>query len=260
MNNIFITLQELYADENWLDTQDILVDTNKKWIYSMIKKENKIQLNFLTKEEQQEINCNCNTYSIKDVRLILESVKDEKLIYLNPTLETFFIVFKNGIHSIVESVYPYYDKMFSDKNDVISICYEVILKLYKKGYYLHKQLIKNSLRNELSKMIRNKKGYKIYSLDYNYDEAKSSMLDFLTDDDIEEKIADEDYATFLFNEIKNAIIEETSQLMFDRLMIQLETKTLTSDTSKLLMKIRNKMGSDYVPRPNSKGKKRGKRK
>lgn len=179
----------------------------------------------------------------------------DQIHYMNAPLEKWLIQFKPTLHQIVEGVYPAYCKLYPDKQDLLSMLFITVIKLYNKGYYLHKQLIKKSFVNDLNMSIRQQKHFTdCQSLDAPDPQSDGSITigEKVADPtDIEEEIAYEDWVKYMFETIKKEMLQHMSQLSFDMMMIQIENKTIDPRTSKMLQKMRDKFGSDYIPRPNA---------
>lgn len=184
----------------------------------------------------------------------------DQIHYMNAPLEKWLIQFKPTLHQIVEGVYPAYYKLYPDKQDLLSMLFVTVIKLYNKGYYLHKQLIKKSFVNDLNMSIRQQKHFTdCQSLD-----APDSQSAAQSDDniilvgetiadptDIEEEIEYQDWVKYMFEAVKEEMLQHMSQLSFDMMMIQIENKKIDSRTSKMLTKMREIFGSKYIPRPNA---------
>lgn len=61
-----------------------------------------------------------------------------------------------------------------------------------------------------------------------------------------------DYWQDMFEAIKSTMLEEMSQLSFDRILLQLDTKTIDNATAKKLQKLRAQFNPGYSPRPGRK--------
>lgn len=179
----------------------------------------------------------------------------EQIHYMNAPLEKWLIQFKPTLHQIVESVYPAYYKLYPDKQDLLSILFITVIKLYNKGYYLHKYLIRQAFIKDLNMSIRKQKHFTdCQSLDAPNSQTDPNLTigDMIADPtDIEEELEYKDWVKYMFGMIKEEMLRQMSQLSFDMMMIQIENKTIDSRTSKMLAKMRDKFASDYKPRPNA---------
>lgn len=206
-----------------------------------------------------QLNCTRKnaTYSIdKVVTTLFPRICDapEEIHYMNAPLEKWLIQFKPSLHKLVEEVYPAYQNMYPDKQDLLSILFITVIKLYNKGYYLHKSLISRSFRNDLNCSIRKQKYFtdcaSLDALMPNSDESLT-LADTIADpENMEERVEYEDYVKYMFNLIKEEMLKHMSQLSFDMLMIQIQNKTIEPSTARMLRKMRDKFAPDYIPRPN----------
>ena len=196
------------------------------------------------------IKCNCfiepakNPYTITDIINKLDLTA--KVSYVNPPLEKYLTLFRPMLDKMVSQAYPTYAKLL-DKDDLLSILFLTIVKLYNKNYYLHNRLIYKSFINELNMEIRNQKHFTdMQSLNVICDteDQNIELIDTLVDPD-ESEIAyqlshytDKDYDLELFQRIKSAMLREMSPLAFDRILIQLKSKTVDTNTSRILSRFR----------------------
>ena len=169
---------------------------------------------------------------------------------------------------MVARAHPRYENIIPEREELLSILYLTIMKLYNQGYYLHQTLIYKSFINELNMECRKLKGLSMTdSLDAPIgedDDGKSiTLLDQIADPDSSawahrcKHYTDEDYWDDMFEQIKAAMLEDMSELQFERILIQLKTMTVDRSTSYKLDKYREIFNPDYTPRPNAKGKNRG---
>lgn len=195
------------------------------------------------------------------VEKLYYAIDDEKHIqYVNPPFEQWMELFKPFLMSLVANIHHRYERLIPDREEMISILYYTVAKLYKKGYYLHKSLIKKSFVNELNQECRKLKNLDLESLDapigYDDDGKEITLLDQLVDPH-DAEIADEEQRRELFEKIKARMLEDMSEFAFNRILIQLKSGTVDRMTSYKLNKYREIFNPGYVPRPNAKGKCKG---
>jgi hypothetical protein len=184
-------------------------------------------------------------------------------------LEQYLTVHRPMLLKMTNKVYPRYQKLIPDKEDLLSTLFLVIVKLNNKGYYLHNRLIYKTFINELNMEVRKIKYYhgNIQSLDApigcSEDGEPICLLDQLECPISTEEArqlthyTEADYREDLFNEIKSAMLEKMSELSFERILIQLGSKTVDTRTSRMLSKVREELNPGYIPRPNARGKSKG---
>ena len=204
-----------------------------------------------------------NVFTITEIaqKLYFNHKEDENITYVMPPLETYMSVFKPNLYNMVNKAYKHYANLIPDKEELMAILMYSLVKLYNKGYYLHNSLIYKSFINELNMEIRKLKYHENdISIDeqVNSEEGTTTVGDLIPDQEETFKAysqyhyTDIDYWEEMFNFIKKDMLKEMSQLSFDRILKQLETKTIDNRTAKLLMKYREKYNPDYSPRPNRK--------
>jgi hypothetical protein len=192
-----------------------------------------------------------------------------KVRYVQPPIEQWLSAFQPLLMKLVSRVHPRYENVIKSRDEVISILYLTVMKLYTKGYYLHQTLIKKSFINELNMECRKYKNMGLTdSLDASISEDDNgepiTLLDQIADPDATawatscSTYTDEDYWSDMYERIKTRMLEDMSELQFDRIMLQLRTNTVDRSTSYKLDKYRQIFNPGYTPRPNRKGKSRSK--
>lgn len=191
-----------------------------------------------------------------------------KVRYVQPPIEQWLTVFRPLLMKIVTRVHPRYENLIPDREELISILYLTVMKLYNQGYYLHQTLIQKSFVNELNMECRKLKGLVVTdSLDAPVgedDDGKPvTLLDQIADPDASAwarrctSYTEEDYWDDMFQRIKARMLEDMSELQFDRILIQLKTMTVDRSTSYKLDKYRQIFNPGYTPRPTAKGQPKG---
>lgn len=191
-----------------------------------------------------------------------------KVRYVQPPIEQWLTVFRPLLMKIVTRVHPRYENLIPDREELISILYLTVMKLYNQGYYLHQTLIQKSFVNELNMECRKLKGIVVTdSLDAPIgedDDGKPvTLLDQIADPDASAwarrctSYTEEDYWDDMFQRIKARMLEDMSELQFDRILIQLKTMTVDRSTSYKLDKYRQIFNPGYTPRPTAKGQPKG---
>ena len=226
----------------------------------------KLKINCIIPQEE-------NPYTVTQ---LLESLFSQpepanKVRYVQPPIEQWITSFRPLLMTIVSRVHPKYELLIPEREELVSILYLTVMKLYSQGYYLHKTLIQKAFVNDLNMECRKLKGVMITdSLDTAIDkddEGKPiTLLDQIADPEATAEVCEctlyteEDYWRDMFERIKSRMLEDMSELQFERIMIQLKTNTVDCSTSHKLSKYRQIFNPGYTPRPNAKGKaKRGKR-
>lgn len=198
-----------------------------------------------------------NPYTPSDLVSLL--YKDENTYYVQPPLEQWLEIFEPVLMKMVSDVHPHYEKLMPSRDELVSTLYLSIVRLYNKGYYLHRTIIYKTFINDLNIECRKLKNIP-ESLDapINVDDGNEeiTLLDQLADTSDDDK-QEQEYWENLFLSLKAAMLEDMSELAFERILIQLKTKTVDRSTSYKLDKYRQIFNPGYVPRPQAKGKNRG---
>lgn len=212
-------------------------------------------------EKKHELRLNCtknnNAYSMSHLMDWLEEclTHPDETHYKNAPIEQWLIQFEPSLANLVEEVYPRYKKMYPDKNDLKSILYLSIMKLYDKGYYLHKFIIRKTFVNDLNRSIRKEK---YFADKRSLDQPLSSDNSFTLADVVPDKedaimtYEERDYSEYLFNLIKTEMLTKMSELSFDMILLQIQSKTITPNTAKVLRDLRKKFSPNTAKRRNRK--------
>ena len=189
--------------------------------------------------------CDDNPYTLQDIidRLDLTA----KVSYVNAPLESYLTVFKPLLDKMVNSAFPYYQKLLC-KDDLMSTLFYTIVKLYNKNYYLHNRLIYKSFINELNMEIRQQKHFTdMQSLDATTESSDETLtlLDTLIDPD-EYNLYHYAQDQELFQKVKTRMLKDMSPLAFERILIQLKSKTIDPRTSLLLKKYREEFNNETI--------------
>ena len=226
-------------------------------------------------ENTYKLRVNCadtdedNPYSIEDIcrEVYFQEPRPGDVRYVRPPLDLWLRAFQPMLTSLVNRVRPRYEKLIPDRDDLVSILYLTVLRLYDRGYYLHKQLVFTSYINDLNLECRKLKNFYLESLDAPIgkdDNGKDiTLLDQLADKESSTwahrctHYTQQDYKEDMFNAVRDAMLEDMSELAFDRILIQLKTNTVDRSTSYKLGKYREIFNPDYIPRPNARGKNKG---
>lgn len=187
--------------------------------------------------------------------------------YVVPPLELWLSTFRPLLHKMVNKAFPYYQRCIPDKEELMCILNLCVVCLYDQGYYLHNNLIYRSFINQLNKEVRKLKHFTdVVSLDEEIvqeDGRSVTRLEQLEDPITSEQSHEQfhytvkDHREDMFNKIKDTMLKDMSQLSFDRILIQLKSKTITSDTSRKIQKYRQMFNPNDPARPNAFGKAKG---
>ena len=211
-----------------------------------------------------------NPYTPTQLVRTLLSQKEpaNKIRYVQPPIEQWIKEFRPLLMKMVAKAHPRYEKLIPEYEELVSIIYLTVMKLYNQGYYLHQTLIYKAFINDLNMEVRKLKNLEVTdSLDTPVgedDDGKTiTLLDQICDPDATEwarestTYTEKDYWSDVFDKIKARMLEDMSELAFDRILIQLKTNTVDRSTSYKLDKYRQMFNPGYTPRLNAKGKNKG---
>lgn len=183
--------------------------------------------------------------------------KHNDVRYVMVPLEQYLTVFRPMLNKMVNRAYPFYKKLIPDKEDMMSILSLKIVELSNKGYYLHNYLIYKTFINALNMEVRKLKKFDMRSLDapIGHEEGKIITLYDTLPCPIESEKARlrVECTEDLYENLKQAMLKDMSQFAFDRILIQLKSRTVDVNTSRILSKYRDIFNPDFIPRPNSRG-------
>lgn len=199
----------------------------------------------------------------------LKANKEGTILYTQPPLKQWLNLFRPFLLSLLNEQFSKYEKLIPERDEQLSILYLTVVTLHKEGYYLNKTLIRKAYTNALNKQCRKLKEFQgnLFSLDEEIgtstDDKHCTRGELLPDPESTRwaesthKVTDEEYSRALFEEIKAYMLSEMSELSFERILIQLETKTVTTRTSEILIKYREIYAPNNIPRPNKRRSKNG---
>lgn len=267
---VLIKPEETAADVIYEICDDLNIGLNEPFAFSAIllpdkddKDYYKLKINSIEPPEE-------NPYTPTELvsHLYRQEPNKNGVRYIQPPLEQWLVAYKPLLMTLINKIHPRYEQLIPDREEMLSLLYVTIVKLYNKGYYLHQTLLKKSYINELNMECRKLKGLlNIDSLD-----APIGKDDDGKDVTLYDQVADQtsaawamqsllytsiDYKSDLFEKVKARMLEDMSELAFERILIQLKSGTVDRSTSYKLDKYRQIFCPDYVPRPNSKGKPKG---
>lgn len=269
---VLIKPEETAADVIYEICDDLNIGLNEPFAFSAIlspdkdKNYYKLKINCIEPPEE-------NPYTPTELVSYLYRQEPNKsgIRYIQPSLEQWLTVFKPLLMTLVTRVHPRYERLIPNREELVSTLYLTIVTLYNKGYYLHQTLIKKSFINALNMECRELKGLQnVDSLDAPVskdDDGKDvTLYDQISDRDTTSwavqalVYTSQDYKSDLFEKVKARMLEDMSPLAFERILIQLKSRTVDTNTAHKLAKYREIFCPEYIPRPNAKGKPKGGRK
>ena len=249
---------------------DCNIGPNEPFAFSAIMTPDKTDEDYYRLKINSMVPSEENPYTPTELVEILLSKPEpaNRIRYVQPPVDQWLEHFKPLLAKMVTKAYPTYRNLIPDKDELTSILYLTVMKLYRAGYYLHQTVIYKAFINDLNMECRKLKGIPLTdSLDTPVgedDDGKTiTLLDQIADPDATEwakstsTYTAKDYWDDLFERIKTRMLQDMSELQFDRILIQLKTQTVDRSTSYKLDKYRQMFNPGYTPRPNAKGKPKG---
>lgn len=206
--------------------------------------------------------CTDNTYNtfkkedcIHDTLIaITNDVQDGKYIILfkQPSLEMQIKMYMPYIKKLAQIQSQRWKTLEYD--DLYSTCTFVIIKLYKRGYYLNKWLIKKSFENEVLLQLRKFKNVpEILSLEQitftNDNNEPVKLEDMIEDKQANINIQDEEESQLIhaiFLKVKEIIVTDIGERQFDQLLRDYGNKHTTNWSRKQMQIIKQKFSKDNI--------------
>ena len=193
-----------------------------------------------------------NTLIAKDIiREILVDIRNSKerkvanvIGYKQPSLELILKLYDPLVKKLALEQSKRWNKL--EYEDAYQMCQLTMLTLYRKNYYIHKKLLERSYNNYVLMLFRRDRDMPVItSIDQVvYEEPDGSSLtlaDMIPDtNEILEEKEKEEQETFnlIFEEVKDIIIELTSERQFEQLLRDYGNKCTTSWSRKKIQQIK----------------------
>ena len=184
-------------------------------------------------------------------KLLTAPVRGKNAVYVQPDLSLWFEVFDGALNQMVATIRPRYEKLIPSFDELkSSLCY-VVVQLYNKGYYLAKPIVFKSFVNQLNMEVRKTKLVQnIVSLHDPIEDLDGEVTieDTIEDPDASQwaedtrKVSEEEYDVENLIHVKEVCLQIMSPLRYERMLLQVRTKTISNDTAKDLMKVRRILG------------------
>ena len=198
--------------------------------------------------EIQKYNTLSNTTVIAEIYELLN--RDKKTVkrvigYNQPSFEIMLELYSPLIKTLARQQCTEWPDL--EYEDAISICQLTMLKLYRKGYYLHKYLLEKSFKNTILVSLRHNKNMpEILSLDdimYNSDNnSPLSLADMLVDNQFDLEREEQEHTEdvlYMFNKVKDFIVDLIGERQFEQLYRDYANKHTTPWSRKTMQKIKH---------------------
>lgn len=216
-----------------------------------------IQYNISQREELNTLTLNDVLtgviYAIENVDL---SAKKKIIGYGQPSLEIVLETYDPLVHKLAR--YQNDRWKHYDYEDLCQICRLVMIRLYRKGYYIHRRLLQRSFENEVWMDVKKHKGDKlVVSFEDTFYRPLSNSseelqyADVVPDNDIVEKerIKDEKEVNHLiFEEVKDIVIDYIGVRQWNELMRDYGNNHTTSWSRKTLQRVKKHLAQLGISR------------
>lgn len=194
-----------------------------------------------------------NTITLEDVLTgviqTLENVdvnaKKHIVGYGQPSLEIVLQTYDPLVHKLARYQNDRWKQY--DYEDLCQICRLVMIKLYRKGYYIHRRLLQRSFENEIWMDVKKHRGEHLVSFeDTFYSPVSSSSEDLLFADIVPDEYAiekerekeEQEVNSLVFEEVKQILIDYMGIRQFDELMRDYGNNHTTNWSRKMLQKVK----------------------
>ena len=182
------------------------------------------------------------------VRTVIDNLDNNKYVvgYKQPSAEIMILAYEPLMCKLAKQQSERWNVLEYD--DALSIAKIVMYKLYRKGYYIHKQVFIRAFYNEVLLELRQYKNEPdIISIDniiFEDSEDKTiTYLETLYDKTLEleqEEKEHHEIVMAMFGRVKELIISFSSERQFEQLLREYGSKTTTQWSRKKMQTIKNK--------------------
>lgn len=199
-----------------------------------------------------------NTLKIVDVieevvKIVSTKRSDYKKVvgYGQPDIETILKTYDPLVHKLAKRQGEHWKQYEHD--DLCQICRYVMLKLYNKGYYIHKRLLYRAFENEIWMQVKKERNKpQILSFEDTFYSSITSgnevllVADTVPDKSLieeEEEAYEKEVEMKIFEELKEVIIDYIGVRQWNELVRDYGHGHTTSTTRKKMQKIKNYLSS-----------------
>lgn len=209
----------------------------------------RIQYNISQRDEYNKLSASNVIDNILYQTLSLKHDCSKQIIgYMNPPLEQILIAFDPLIQKLSYEESQRWRSIEYD--DAYQMCRLVLIELYRRGYYIHKTLLRKAYRNYiLAQLRRDIDKPDIISLTSISHKGEGDSEDLTFGDMIQDKALDEELEEQERHEVSRSIFEQVRDLIimligereFDQLMRQYSSGNTDNRTQKKMYDIKNKL-------------------
>lgn len=201
------------------------------------------QIEFLISQVEKFNTIKITTVIMECTKTILDSKEKEQqkvlIGFKQPPLELILKLYEPLVTKLANAQSKHWPIEYYD---LCQICRMCIVILYKKGYYIHKNLINTTfIRQILQEMRINERQQEAISF-HNLSKNDVEYMEYIEDDSALEEFdavlyEDED----LLEKRRNKVIDIIGKRTYDQLLREYRTKSTTSSTRKLVNKLKNQL-------------------
>lgn len=175
--------------------------------------------------------------------------------YVRAPLPIWLEVYDPMLNRMTAMVQPRYEKLLGSFDEIKSSLYYVVVRLYNKGYYLSNPIIYKTFTNQLNMECRKIKAFQNMASihdpinDLDSEDGQLTLEDVIEDPEATQwaentrHMSEEEYDEELLKKVKDICLKMMSPLRYERMLLQIRTKTLTPDVVYDLQKLRVILGS-----------------
>ena len=200
--------------------------------------------------ETSQYNTLTNTTVIAEIYdTLLRDKKTTKRIvgYKQPSFDIMLELYTPLIRTLAKRACSEWTTL--EYEDAVSICQLTMLKLYRKGYYLHKYLLEKSFKNEILMSLRKTRyAPEMLSLDEimydSGDDNQITLIDMLEDTSVTIEQEEREYQEqihSMFMKMKEFIVDIIGERRFDQLYREYSNKTVSYASAMTMQRIQNKL-------------------
>lgn len=194
-----------------------------------------------------------NTIDIADiyhnVTLHVCGTHSEHTIFGQPPVEILLTVLEPMIYKCANRLYVKWPGKFT-LDDLLQECRLLIIELHRRGYYIHRSLVWQSLRNNIECKLRKGKKYKIESLNrvvtFNNTNDIAITLEETIPDEKQDIADDNDTRQLLYDDALKLLEEIIGKRQLDQLLREYGDKTTTNRARIQVNKLKKQFADEGI--------------
>lgn len=230
------------------------VDTDKIYSYTLqvTNKDNKFdhwKIEYLI-SQTDEYNTINTIDAISEIIQIVKNYKHDKegvIGYKQPPVNLMVVLYEPLIRKLAKQQSDRWRNL--EYEDAKQMCYLVLLDLYNKNYYIHKNLLTKSYENYVLMYLRRDKykpvEYSMEQVVYETDTDEAITYgDSIADESVEieeEDKENQEMYSCIFSEIRDILVEMMGQRQFDQFYRDYVNKHTTTATRKKMIKVKERL-------------------